>query len=390
MSQQLSWLNNELDDLRRAGLARRRREFIPLSDGSCVVNGRRLIDFASNDYLGLARDPRLIAAAVKATQEAGTGASSSALISGRTEWHVELERRLAEFEGQPAAILFPSGYAANVGTITALAESDDVLFCNRFNHASLIDGCRLSKSRLVIYRHDELESLERELEKARDARRRYVVTDTVFSMDADLAPLPILCDIAERHDATLIVDEAHATGVFGERGRGVAELQQVEHRIAVRIGTLSKAIGSLGGFVTGSAELIDWLWNKARTQMFSTALPPAACAAATAALDVIATEPFRREVLAARSTQLRQSLRALGCEVPGELTCPIVPVIVGEPDRAVAAASKLEERGYFVGAIRPPTVPHGTSRLRITVHCGHTSDEVAALAAAVGDVLQGV
>jgi 8-amino-7-oxononanoate synthase len=390
MASCLFWLEADLTLLREQGLARNRREFIPLSDGSCVVNGRRLIDFASNDYLGLARDPRLIAAAVKATQEAGTGASSSALISGRTEWHVELERRLAEFEGQPAAILFPSGYAANVGTITALAESDDVLFCHRFNHASLIDGCRLSKARLVIYRHDDLNSLERELEKARDARRRYLVTDTVFSMDADLAPLPILCDIAERHDAALIVDEAHATGVFGERGRGVAELQQVERRIAVRIGTLSKAIGSLGGFVTGSTELIDWLWNKARTQMFSTALPPAACAAATAALDVIAAEPFRREVLAARAMQLRRSLRESGFDVSGELTCPIVPVLVGEPDRTVVAAAKLEERGFLVGAIRPPTVPHGTSRLRITVHCGHTSDEVAALAAAVGDVFQGV
>jgi 8-amino-7-oxononanoate synthase len=383
MSQQLPWLSGALDELQRAGLVRRRREVIPLTDGSCVVDGRRLIDFASNDYLGLARDPRLIAAATKATQEAGTGASASALVCGRTEWHAELERRLSEFEGQPTAILFPSGYAANVGTIAALAESNDVVFSDRFNHASLIDGCRLSGANVRIYRHDDLVGLERELVDLTDARRRFIVTDSVFSMDADLAPLADLCDIAERHDATLIVDEAHATGVFGERGRGVAELQHVETRIAVRIGTLSKAIGSQGGFVAGSAELVDWLWNKARTQMFSTALTPAACAAATAALTVIADEPFRREELSKRATDLRRSLIDAGLQVPGELTCPIVPVIVGDPEATVASAARLEERGFLVGAIRPPTVPEGTSRLRIVLHATHTADQIASLSAAV-------
>lgn len=383
MSQQLPWLSGALDELRRAGLVRRRREVIPLADGSCVVDGRRLIDFASNDYLGLARDPRLIAAATKATQEAGTGASASALVSGRTEWHAELERRLAEFEGHPAAVLFPSGYAANVGTIAALADSNDVIFSDRFNHASLIDGCRLSGAKVRIYRHDNLAGLESELAKATDARRKFIVTDSVFSMDADLAPLADLCDIAERNDAALIVDEAHATGVFGERGRGVAELQHVEDRIAVRIGTLSKAFGSQGGFVAGPAELIDWLWNKARTQMFSTALTPAACAAATAALTVIADEPFRREELSKRATELRQSLIDAGLQVSGELTCPIVPVIVGDPEATVATAARLEERGFLVGAIRPPTVPQGTSRLRIVLHATHTVDQVATMSAAV-------
>lgn len=270
----LPWIAAELAALSDAGLQRRRRELRLLSDGWCEIDGRRVCNFAGNDYLGLAHDPRVISAAEAALQEYGVGTGASALVCGRTKWHAKLERTLAEFEGQPAAVLFPTGMAANIGTVAALVGDQDVVFCDRFNHASLVDGCRLSGAKLRVYRHDDLDGLSRHLAQAAGHRRRWIVTDSVFSMDGDLAPLPAVCDLAERFDAALIVDEAHATGVFGEQGRGVCEVMNVEHRVAVRVGTLSKALGTLGGFVAGSEALIAYLWNSARTQMFSTALPP--------------------------------------------------------------------------------------------------------------------
>ncbi|HTI52558.1 MAG TPA: 8-amino-7-oxononanoate synthase, partial [Planctomycetaceae bacterium] len=289
----LDWISTELERLRAEGLWRQQRVVTPLAGGECLVDGRRLKNFAANDYLDLARDPRVIAAGERALQESGAGAGASALVCGRTAWHGALEERLAQFEEQPSALLFPSGYAANVGTICALVGANDVVFSDRLNHASLVDGCRLSGAKIRVYRHDDLDALERALQNETGTGRRLIVTDGLFSMDGDLAPLPDLCRLAERFGAMLLVDEAHGTGVFGAGGRGVAEHHGVEARVTVRVGTLSKGIGSLGGFVAGSQPLIDWLWNRARTQIYSTALPPAACAAAAAAVDIIATEPQR-------------------------------------------------------------------------------------------------
>jgi len=383
MSESLAWLAEELRDWASQGLLRRRRIVRPLTDGWCEVDGRRVLNFASNDYLNLAGDPRVIAAAAETLPTWGVGSRASPLVCGRTAWHERLERRLAEFEGQPAALLFPTGMAANVGTVAALAGSDDVVLCDRLNHASLVDGCRLSGAKLRVYQHADLSVLERELDKATDARRKWIVTDSVFSMDGDLAPLPELCDLAERFGASLIVDEAHGTGVFGAQGRGAAELLDVEHRIAVRIGTLSKALGTLGGFVTGSQELIDYLWNHARTQIYSTALPPAICAAAVAAIDIIVAEPSRRERLTIASASFRNQLRGLGVEsLPGS-TGPIVPVGLTDPEAAVRVSTHLEQQGFLVGAIRPPTVPRGTSRLRIVVTTAHTDDDLTRLSIAV-------
>jgi 8-amino-7-oxononanoate synthase len=299
-----------------------------------------------------------------------------------------LEERLARFEQQPAAVLFPSGYAANVGTLSALLGPDDIVFCDRFNHASLIDGCRLSGAKLRVYRHDDLDGLRRALDSTGGARRRAIVTDSVFSMDGDVAPLRDLCDLAEPFDAMLIVDEAHATGVFGAHGRGVAEEQGVESRPMLRIGTLSKAIGAIGGFVTGSAELCDWLWNTARPQMFSTALPSSACAAAVAAIDVIESEPQRRVRLREASRRLVTQLREAGLNVPSGVKSPIVPVLVGDPERCLTAGQRLVEHGLLIAAIRPPTVPLGTSRLRISLSSAHGQPELETLIAAVCDVLQ--
>jgi 8-amino-7-oxononanoate synthase len=388
MADHFPWLRGELQKLQRAGLLRRRRRVTSLPDGACEVDGRQLRDFASNDYLNLAHDPRVIAAARAALEAAGAGARASALVSGRTEWHATLEERLAAFEGQEAALLFPTGYAANLGTIAALVGSDDVVFCDRLNHASLVDGCRLSGARLRVYRNDNLKRLCRELEKATGFRRRLIVTDSLFSMDGRAAPLIELCDLGQRHKATLLIDEAHATGVFGQRGRGLAEQMQIEDRAIVRIGTLSKGLASMGGFVAGSQALIDWLWNRSRTQMFSTALPPAACAAASAALDIVEQEPERRRHLLALSDSFRRRLHSAGFHIPADGTGPIVPVILDDPQRAVSAQAQLEDKGFLVAAIRPPTVPRGTSRLRMTVSSAHTEDDVGRLFAGLSQIIR--
>ncbi len=264
-----------------------------------------LADFASNDYLGLSCEPAIIAAARRRWRSR----KWCSLVTGRSPYHAELERTLAAFEGEEDAILFPTGYAANAGAIAALVDRDDVVFCERSNHSCLVDGCRLSGAAFRVFRSDRLDELERHLASATGHRHRWIVTDGVFSMDGTLAPLADLCDIAERYDASLIVDEAHGTGVLGEHGRGACEAAGVTDRIAVRTGTLSKAVGALGGFVAGPRALTDYLWNHARTQMFSTALPPALCAAATAAIRIIEAEPERRRQLAAISTRFRERIR---------------------------------------------------------------------------------
>lgn len=387
MPEQLPWLAEQLGGLQDQGLLRDRRQVTPLPDGWCELDGKRLRNFGTNDYLNLAHDAQLVGVAQSALAEAGVGSRASALVVGRTGWHAHLEEQIARFEKTQAAILFPSGYAANLGTLAALADPGDVIFADRFNHASLVDGARLSGARLRVYRHDNLPKLESELDKAGSARRRVIVTDSLFSMDGDLAPLPELCDLADRYDATLVVDEAHASGVFGEQGRGVGEHWGVEERIPVRIGTLSKALGTLGGFVAGSQQLIDWLWNRARTQVFSTALPPALCAAACAALEIVEQEPQRRTDLFGTSAHFRDCLRSEKIEFHPTSVGPIVPIILDTPGRAVEASRQLQERGFLVPAIRPPTVPRRTSRLRISLSCAHTREDVEQLASALAETL---
>lgn len=374
----LDWLADSLRDLSSQGLLRRRRVTRVLGDGWCEIDGRRVLDFASNDYLNLATDSRVLAAAVKALEDS-VGARASPVVCGRTPWQEQLERRIARFEDQPDAIVFPTGMAANVGTITALCGPGDLILCDRFNHASLVDGCRLSGARLRVYRHDDLETLEREFSKGEDCARRWIITDSVFSMEGDIAPLSEICDVADRVGAAVIVDEAHGTGVLGEHGRGACELCGVEDRVAVRIGTLSKAVGAQGGFVTGTGALIDFLWNRARTQIYSTALSPPVCAAATVALDVIAAEPDRRQRLFDSCRNFRAYLGP-EIEIILDATGPIIPVILHDPLEAIRIAGRLEEQGFLVGAIRPPTVPRGTSRLRIVLTAGHRDEDLQRLA----------
>ena len=383
MTSPLAWLNSELADLESRHLLRRRRQFESLPGGWCLAAGRRLRNFAGNDYLGLSHDPRLKAAAERALSESGSGAGARALVSGRSQWLVQLEEQLIEFEGCGAALVFPTGYAANLGTIAALADSEDVIYCDRFNHASLVDGCRLAGAKFRVYRHDALDKLDESLASASPFRRRFIVTDTVFSMEGDVAPLGVLVEIADRRDAILIVDEAHGTGVWGESGRGACEALGIADRVPVRIGTLSKAVGSLGGFVAGDQSLIDWLWNCGRTQIYSTALPPAVCAAAAEGLRIIAAEPQRRAALWRNCDLFRQMLQDVGLEPHRAASGPIVPLVLADAELAVEIAGRLEERGFLVGGIRPPTVPQGTSRLRITLSAVHDEESLVELVAAI-------
>jgi 8-amino-7-oxononanoate synthase len=371
-------LSSELEELRAADLYREPRVFEDRADRVVVKDGRVLLCFASNNYLGLTADEAVIQAASEATLRYGTGSGASRLVSGTMELHVRLEEELASFKETEAALLFGSGFAANLGTITALVGSEDVIYTDRLNHASIIDGSRLSKARLEIYAHADAADLERRLARASErnpGRRRLIVTDGVFSMDGDLAPLPEILGLAEAYDAWVLIDDAHASGVIGPRGAGTADYYGVDSPRLIRLGTLSKAFGGEGGFVAGPADLVDYLRHKARPFVFSTAPSPATTATALKALEIVRTEPQRRERLRANVERLREGLLSLGYTVPGGLT-PILPVMVGEPGRALALSKALEDRGVLAPAIRPPTVPEGTSRLRVTVMATHTDSDI--------------
>jgi len=372
MSKPFDWINDELTAWKDLGLLRERSERETFQGVEIVLDGKELINFGSNDYLGLAG--RSLSTAVGDAVEAmGWGSGASPLVSGRGSFHVELESMLADFQQTESAILFPSGFAANLGTISTLAGKGDVILSDAKNHASIIDGCRLSGARIVVYPHRDVEYVDMMLRQAGTFRRRLIVTDSLFSMDGDLAPLVELSDLAERHDAMLVVDEAHATGVFGENGRGIVEHLGIEDRVPVRVGTLSKALGSIGGFVVGPQYVVDWLSNRARPYVFSTAPPDAAAAAACHALDMVRYEPERRVSLLQKADALRQRLRGAGLNV-GQSQSQIIPVIVGASEETMRIASALRQQGFFVPGIRPPSVPDGESLLRISVTSDHTDE----------------
>jgi 8-amino-7-oxononanoate synthase len=381
----LAWIEEELTSIQKKGLRRR----LLVREGPLLpqisVNGCELIHFASNDYLGLAVDPQLKAAVVAAVEGCGWGSGASPLVLGHCEFHERLEQRIAQFEGTEAALVFASGFAANAGTVAALVGTGDVVFSDRNNHASLLDGCRLSRADVRTYPHGDWQTLSRLLDRRGSYRRRLIVTDSLFSMDGDLAPLAELADLAEHHEAMLLIDEAHATGVFGSRGRGVAEHLGVEERIPVRVGTLSKALGGVGGFVAGSRTLVEWLVNRSRPYVYSTASPAAAAAAALAALDVVEHQPQRRTALLQRASELRARLAEQGWNT-GRSASQIIPIVVGDPQRAVAMAAALRQQGLFVPAIRPPTVPEGQACLRISLTYAHTPEMIERLLAALGEL----
>lgn len=375
----LDWLDAALEDLTRQSL---RRTLVdrhsPQSPAQIQLQGQSLCHFGSNDYLGLAADPRLTEAAVQTAIAQGWGSGASPLITGRGLQHSLLEKELAQFQQAQAALLFNTGYAANVGAITALVGPEDAIFSDAKNHASIIDGCRLSGAQVHIYRHTDVTHLQQLLQASPPARRRLIVTDTLFSMDGDIAPLADIAELAKQFRAMLLVDEAHSTGVYGEEGRGLTEAFGLQDGVHIHVGTLSKALGSFGGFVTGSQPLIDWLANRARGYVFSTAMPEAVAAASRAALQIVQQEPHRRHELLSRAETFRQALLRSGHQI-GNSTSQIIPVILGDPQKALDASKQLRTAGFFVPAIRPPSVPQGESLLRISLSYSHTPEQLQQL-----------
>lgn len=371
---------------------RRSLRALPSSGLWVEVDGKKLLNLAGNDYLALAGHPKLIAAAVAATQRYGTGSGASRLVTGHLDLHARVEAEFAAFKHAEAALLFPTGYAANLGVLTALAEPGDLVCQDKLNHASLIDAARMCAAEVRTYPHLELNKLERLLADHQNkfpgagaGAQRFVVTDAVFSMDGDAADLPALCALAERYDAVLVVDEAHGTGVLGDDGSGLAALRGVAGRVPVTVSTASKALGGLGGIVTGSRALIDTLVNRARPMIYSTAVPPAQAAAIGAAVEVVREEPERRQRLAALGETLRERLRDAGW--PGlshPVPTPIVPLRVGGVEAALALQERLKEQGILAVAIRPPTVPPGTARVRLSLRCDLTDGHVEQIVAAAG------
>jgi 8-amino-7-oxononanoate synthase len=376
----LTWIDEELDHLAQAGLLRNLPPGIGTAGATVKVGGKSVINFASNDYLGLAADPRLAQAATDAFQTAGVGRGASPLVSGRSTIHEQLERRLAEFLDTEASLLFPTSFAANTGIIPALVGEGDAIYGDAKNHASIIDGCRLSKADRHVYPHVDMAALEAMLEQGKHYRRKLIVTDTLFSMDGDLAPLTKIAELAETHHAMFMVDEAHAIGVFGATGRGVVEHFAAENpsllqRVHVQVGSFGKAFGSAGGFVAGSHSLIRWLANRARTYVFSTAHPAAISAAGLVAIDIVDREPERRAGLLQRAAELRTRLAEQGWNT-GRSVSQIVPVILGSANETMRVSQALRERGIWAPGIRPPSVPEGESLLRLGFTAAHTPEMV--------------
>jgi glycine C-acetyltransferase/8-amino-7-oxononanoate synthase len=370
----LSRIADRLAELGRAGL-RRRMRLIEGPQGPHVrLGGAEVLLLCSNNYLGLADHPRVREAAADAAQRYGVGAGASRLISGSMTLHRTLEGSLAEFKGSEAALLFGSGYLANTGTVAALAGAGDVVFSDELNHASIIDGCRLSRAETFVYRHCDLDHLESGL-RAAGSRARLIVSDGVFSMDGDVAPLRELAELARRYGCMLMVDEAHGTGALGPGGRGATAAAGLADEVDVVVGTLGKALGGYGAYVCASAQVVELLVNTARPFIYSTAPPPPSVAGALAALQLLVARPGMVGQLRRNAATLREALSANGLSTGGSRT-QIVPVVVGDARRATALCERVLERGVFAQAIRPPTVPQGTSRLRLTVMASHRADEL--------------
>jgi 8-amino-7-oxononanoate synthase len=377
-------LHQDLEQRRLDGLYRSRHVTDGPQGPELVVDGRRMLAFCSNDYLGLAADPRLAEALARGVARYGVGSGAAHLVCGHSQAHHALEEELAEFTGRERALLFSTGYMANLGVIGALLGRGDSLFEDRLNHASLIDGGVLSRARLRRYAHADVQALGAQLADAQG--RRLVATDGVFSMDGDVAPLPGLAALCQENSAWLMVDEAHAIGVLGPKGRGSAAAAGLgQDEVPVLMGTLGKALGTAGAFVAGSTDLIETLIQYARPYIYTTAMPPALAEATRASLRIAAAEEWRRERLQGLVQRLRQGAQRLGLPLL-DSTTPIQPLLLGSSEQATRWSEALRREGILVGAIRPPTVPEGSARLRITVSAGHTPAQIDALLAVLGEI----
>jgi 8-amino-7-oxononanoate synthase len=367
---------HELSQSEQSNLLRRIMVIDSTGGPRVTIAGRDMLLLCSNDYLGLANHPALRQAAMQAMERYGFGSGASRLISGTSPLHQALEDRIARFKGTEAALVFNSGYAANTGIIPAIAGAGDMILSDSLNHASIIDGCRLSKAEVKVFRHKDLGQVETLLKKGLNAKRKLIVIDGVFSMDGDIAPLQELVSLSEKYNAILMVDDAQGAGVLGKTGRGTVEHAGVSGRVHIQMGTLGKAFGSFGAYAAGNKDIIDLLINRARSFIYSTALPPSVCAASIAAIDIVQQEPERRERLWKNRSQFVNGLKSIGINT-GASETPIIPIVIGDSGRTLKSAERLFECGIYAPAIRPPTVAADAARIRTTVTAAHTEDDVA-------------
>ncbi len=381
----LQYLDEALAQLERDGLHRSLRQLQGEQLPRARFDGRDVINLSSNNYLGLTTHPKMREAALEAVRSLGVGTGSVRTIAGTMDLHMELERRIAAFKKTEASVVFQSGFAANAGTVSALLGKGDLILSDELNHASIIDGARLSRADIKVFPHRDVAALEKLLHETRDVKRRLVITDGVFSMDGDIAPLPQIAALARAHGAIMMIDDAHSSGVLGRAGRGTVDHFDIHGQVDVQVGTLSKAIGVLGGYVCGSKSLIDYLYHRARPFLFSTSHPPAVAAACLVAFDVLEQEPERIQRLWSNTRRFKDGLLSLGFNT-GKSETPITPVMVGEGDLAMRFSDRLFERGVFAQGIGYPTVAKGKARLRTIVTATHTDEDLDLALAILGEV----
>jgi len=378
MDTHLDWLKNEIQALKEAGFYNSIRTINSPQGAWLVVDGQRVLNFCSNNYLGLANHPRLVEAAKKAIDQYGVGPGAVRIISGTNDLHIELEKRLAKFKGVEAAITFQSGFTANIGVIDALVEKEDVIFSDRLNHASIIDGCRLSGGRIIPYEHCDVASLESVIkENLAHYRHGIIITDGVFSMDGDIAPLNEIYDVAQRHDVLLMVDDAHGEGVLGKGGRGIVDHFNLHGKVDVEVGTLSKAFGVVGGVVAGKATIIEWLRQRGRPFMFSSAVTPPDASACIAAIDLLEKSTELVDRLWNNAKYFKAEMKRLGFDT-GISATPITPVMLGEAPLAQRFSRELFENKVFAMANSFPVVPQGKARIRVMISAAHSQDDLDA------------
>jgi glycine C-acetyltransferase len=385
----LAFLDEALDSMRAEGLYRKLRVLDGEQKPRATFDGREVINLSSNNYLGLTTHPKLREAAIRAVQTLGAGSGSVRTIAGTMDLHMELERKIAAFKKTEASVVFQSGFAANAGTVSSLLGKEDLILSDELNHASIIDGARLSRAAIRVFPHKDVNALRALLEETATVKRRLVITDGVFSMDGDVAPLREIAALAREHGAIMMVDDAHASGVLGKNGRGTIDHFGVHGQVDIQVGTLSKAIGVLGGYVCGTKSLIEYLYHRARPFLFSTSHPPAVAAACMAAFEVLEQEPERIERLWSNTNRFRAGLKRLGFDT-GMSETPIIPILVGEADRAMRLSDRAFERGVFAQGIGFPTVAKGRARLRTIVTATHTEEELDKALEILGDAARGL
>jgi len=387
----LAYLTDQLDELKAKGTHFKLRVLEDEQAPVCTFDGKKVINLASNNYLGLTTHPKLREAALEATRRLGVGSGAVRTIAGTMKIHMELEEKIARFKNAEACVVFQSGFAANAGTVSAVLGKDDFIISDALNHASIIDGARLSKAKILVFRHKDIAHAEEQLTSVKnEPGRKLLITDGVFSMDGDIGPLPALCDLAEKYGAIMMVDDAHASGVLGRNGRGTIDHYGMHGRVDIQVGTLSKAIGALGGYVCGTRDLIDFLYHRARPFLFSTSHPPSVAATCIAAFDVLEQEPERMEKLWENTRFWKKELGGLGFDIGGRTTpaseTPITPIIIGDGKLTMDFSRELFKEGVFATGIAFPTVPEGKARVRTIMTATHTREELEQALGVLGRV----